>query len=223
MRSKRFAVLVALTLALPSAGHAAPCPDFFRFVDFGIETPGGVVPGGPTFRAEGFDGAPLLVSGKTECRAAERTARDGPGNPIPIVARMRYAPEATGLNLTELALFSSADIAGAAEAAASAHRVRLDDPLTEILRTETSLCLRDAEALSCQIVSPAGGPFAPVVYCADGLCRMPFLALNEKVAASAAWPAEEMSGTDLITQVQAIYDFLAPLTSWRADFSGLGQ
>lgn len=222
-------VFVSLILSNGQA-YAEGCPDFFRFVDFGLETPDGTIRGGPTYRAEGFEGQALLIRELAVCGEVRDVAVDGHGNPIPVVTSVTYDPKMTGVDLTELRLTVVDDMVSEAERNAVEHRARLGRQTTTTRRGPDFLCasLEELGAVSCQFMSPFGGNLALVVYC-DGMeCRMPVLALNERVIAAATWVPSHASrnnhvsaASEIADKVQQVHDFLAPLSSWTPDFTGL--
>lgn len=209
--------------------QAESCPAFFRFVDFGIETPDGVVHrGGPTYRAQGFAGQPLLITQRTACRQVRDVAIDGRGNPIPVVTSINYAPAATGMNINELRLMVVDDAALLAEDNAVAHRARLESLESlesidgAITRGPNYLCasLMDPITISCQLTQPFGGNLALVVYCDPLECRMSVFAVRENIIAIASWQPSEASFGDpntaaqeIARMVQQVHGFLAPLSS----------
>ena len=221
-------LVVASMILLTPQARAEGCPDFFRFVDFGLETPDGTTRGGPTYRAESFDGQALLIRERTICRDVRDVARDGRGNPIPIVKSINYDPEKTGVDLKELRLQVVDDIASEAEQNAADHLARLENQTVVVRRGSDYLCvsLEEAHEISCQLVSPFGSNLALVVYCDLLECRMPALALNEKTIAVASWLPSQASQSDheaavseILGKVQQIHGFLEPLSSWRPDFT----
>lgn len=222
-------LLLFLASLMISSGHARAegCPDFFRFVDFGLDTPDGAMRGGPTYRAEGFDGQALLIRDLTVCRDVRSVAVDGHGNPIPIVESVHYNPEFAGVDLKDLRLIAVDDIAAVAERNAAEHRARLTRDTMETRRGPDYLCASQKlpNAISCQFVSPFGGNLPLVVYCDPVSCRMPSLAVNEKVIADVNWLPSDAMATDhdamvleMADKVQQVHDFLAPLSSWTPDF-----
>lgn len=224
-------ILVFISLILfKGQASAEGCPDFFRFVDFGLETQDGTIRGGPTYRAEGVDGQALLIRELSVCRDVRDVALDGRGNPIPVVTSVNYDPENTGMDLIELRLTVVEDIVSEAEHNAAEHRTRLERQVAIIRRGPDYLCasLEEPNKISCQFKSPFGGNLALVVYCDPLECRMPVLALNEKVIAIATWlPSKaslkdhEAAALEIADKVQQVHDFLAPLSSWNADFTRL--
>lgn len=225
-------IIVVFTLAVLFSvpASAEECPVFYRFVDFGQETSNGPIRGGPTYRAEGFDGQALLIRDRTLCRQGLHLAVDGRGNPIPIVSTVSYDPEKTGISLTLLRLTVPESIRAEAERNAAEHRARLERPNTLVGRGADFLCARlDApNRISCQFVSPFGSDLPLVVYCDAVECRLPIMALNEKVVAVAIWvPTQVVSGdfdaatTEIGSKVRQVHGFLAPLSSWTPDFRQL--
>jgi hypothetical protein len=74
-------------------------------------------------------------------------------------------------------------------------------------------------------MSPFGGNLALVVYCDPLECRMPALAVNEQIIATASWPPSHASASDhtaaaleIARKIKQLHDFLAPLSSWKPDF-----
>jgi hypothetical protein len=212
-----------LLMFFNAQANAQNCPEFFRFVDFGLEAPDGTIHrGGPTYRAEGFDGQALLIRDLTVCREVRNLAIDGRGNPIPVVTSINYSPEKTGIDLKELRLTIVEDVAAETERTASGHRARLERSNVVATRGPDRLCasLEGSDAFSCQLVSPFGGNLALVVYCTPLECRMPALVVKANIVAQASWvPSEaaikspELWAMEIADRVQEIHDFLAPLSS----------
>lgn len=224
-------IFVFISLILSnSPASAEGCPDFFRFVDFGLDTPDGALRGGPTYRAESFDGHALMIQELTVCNDVRDLASDGHGNPIPIVTSVHYDPDITSLDLKELRLTVLEDIASEAEQNAAEHRAKLESQSAIIMRGPDYLCasLEKPDGISCQFMSPVGGSIALVVYCDPFECRIQVLALNEKVIAVVTWlPSEtslrdhEAATLEMAEKVQQVHDFLAPLSSWKPNFTRL--
>lgn len=214
-------LLVSLTMAVQASAQS--CPDFFRFVDFGLEGRDGVTyRGGPVLRAEGFSGTPLLFRDMTECVAVPQMASDGHGNPIPVVKSISYDPIKTGIELTALNVAITEDAAAFAETHAQPHRRQLGRSGTATARSDRFLCAepREGGMLSCQVQSPFVGSTDLVVYCDQGTCTMPVMALNEQIFTSAVWTVEaefledaQAAGADISRKVQQIHDFLEPISS----------
>lgn len=212
-----------LLMLFGTQASAQDCPDFFRFVDFGLEAPDGTIHrGGATYRAEGFDGQALVIRELTICRDVRELAVDGRGNPIPVVTSINYSPEKTGIDLTELRLAAVDDIASETERNASGYRARLDQPDVVTTQGSDHLCasLKRADTFSCQLVSPFGGNLPLVVHCTPSECRLPVLAVKQNIAAAASWrPSEaamkdpEAWASEIVERVQQLHDFLAPLSS----------
>ena len=212
-----------LLIFLNSPARAADCPDFFRFVDFGLETADGPLQrGGPTYRAEGFDGQALLIRELTTCRKVRDLSVDGRGNPVPVVTSVDYDPEKTGIDLKALRLEAVSDVAAETERAAAEHRSQLEKDTTVVTAGPTYLCAspEGSDRFSCQLVSPFGGNLALVVYCNRAKCRVPALAVKANIIAQAAWVPSEAAvknhvvwALEIADRVQEIRDFLAPLSS----------
>lgn len=216
------ALLFSCVLSVQASAQS--CPDFFRFVDFGLEGPDGVTyRGGPVLRAEGFSGSPLLLRELTTCVDVPQMASDGHGNPIPVVESIVYDPLKTGIALTNLRVAITQDAAASADASAVTHRARLDQSGARTTRSDRFLCVAPREGgagLSCQVQSPFGGTAALVIYCDQMTCTMPVMAMNEQIFASATWavaPAffddAQAAGADILATVEQIHAFLAPISS----------
>ena len=122
-----YRIILTLALVTMAAGASAQsCPDFYRFVDFGLRAADRqFLRGGPLYRAESLAGTPLLDESKTQCRAVSDIAFDGHANPIPVVARIQYAIEKIPFELDELQVSFAEDTSAAASRNAARHRVRL--------------------------------------------------------------------------------------------------
>jgi hypothetical protein len=212
-----------LAILFNSQASAEKCPDFFRFVDFGLEAADGTVTrGGPTFRAESFDGQALLIRELSVCRGVRDLAVDGRGNPVPVVASVNYNPEGTGIDMKELRLMLVDDLASETERGAAAHRAKLERPGAFVTRGSNYLCasLKGSDKISCQLTSPFGGNFALVVYCDALECKMPVLAVKENVIAVSTWLRSKASpgdhkalASEIVEKIQKVHGFLAPLSS----------
>lgn len=209
--------------ALAGPLQAQTCPDFFRFVDFGlIDGDGNTYRGGPVFRAEGFDETPLLLRDQTECTDVRDVLKDGRGNPIPVATRITYDPAQTGLALQGLHVSAVGDTAQTAAENASAHLALLAQPGSTTARGDSFLCAQnpDADTISCQLASPYPGNTPLVVYCNATSCDMPVMAINDRLMVSAAWSRPGAPSTDLIRigadmsdRVRQIHAFLTPISS----------
>ena len=220
-----FLRVIAAILLVISASQvpAQTCPDFYRFVDFGLKgSDGGVYRGGPTFRAEGFGGQALLLASQTACLDVQDVAKDGRGNPIPVVTRIAYDPEETGIDLTELYVGVAEDIEALAENNARLHRDWQSESDAELTRGPNFLCVRSGTLgeISCQLESPYPGKAALVVYCDARDCTMPVMAISDRLHAIARWDSAESLmndphtlGASILDKVQSIHDFLEPLSS----------
>lgn len=215
--------LCVLFLATAGAANAQGCPDFFRFVDFGLQdAEGRFIRGGPHFRGESLAGTSFLKPGDTKCRSVREIASDGHGNPIPVVTHISYNVERTDLDLTTLHVSYSTDTRVAAQQNAQQHHARLSRVDAEPIRGENSLCVaaRDGVGVSCQLVSPYPGNTDLVVHCDQDQCDMPVLAVNANIMVSAVWPVTvsfraqiDGAGPQIFSTVQAIHAFLEPLSS----------
>jgi len=214
---------LVLILLFASQSSAEICPAFFRFVDFGLQgTDGTIYRGGPTLRAEGLNGQPLLLRERTTCLNVREIAKDGHGNPIPVVTSINYDPETTDIGLNELRVVSVDDTGHVAEQNAHLHRIRVSAADTELTRGPNFLCARPAgsQTLSCQLESPYPGNIALVIYCDAVACRMPIMAISDKLHVSAVWPTDaaflenpNAAGADMSDKVRKIRDFLVPLSA----------
>lgn len=217
------AVSFVLLFLFASQAKAQDCPDFYRFVDFGLKGSDGMIyRGGPLFRAEGFSGEPLLLTDRTVCLPVRETSKDGPGNPIPVVESIAYDPSKGALDLSVLTVSTLDNAAAQAEANAAVHVARLEQTDAIVMRGTHFLCASVIEpfALSCQLASPYPGNIALVIYCDDLRCTMPAMAASERLLVSAAWASDvsykstpENAGDEIHRIVLQIHDFLDQLTS----------
>lgn len=197
---------------------AQGCPDFFRFVDFGLEDRNGVFSrGGPLLRAESLGGTPLLLRDQTTCREVRDIASDGHGNPIPVVTGVSYDPARVQLGLSALHVRFAADTGESTQAAVRTHQDRLARADVRVIRGERFLCAQagSVDQISCQLVSPYPGNRALVVYCEDGACSLPALAMNDRMQISANWERTaqdpEKVAAQMMRMVAGIHAFLEPL------------
>jgi len=216
-------VAAILFIFFTSHASAKSCPEFYRFVDFRLEGNDGVIyRGGTILCAEGFNGEALLLTEQTECLEVIGLSKDGFGNPIPIVTRINYDPEQTGIKLTKLRVMFSGDPKAAADKNTSIHHTRLEEPDTVSTRGENFLCAssKNADTLSCQLFSPFPGNVALVTYCDALQCMMPVLVVNEQMVVSAVWESNQSflddpgnAGPTLSEKVQKIHDFLKTISA----------
>ncbi|MEO9819462.1 MAG: hypothetical protein ABJ370_11990 [Paracoccaceae bacterium] len=216
-------IILCLGVFFAGPASAQECPHFFRFVDFGLQiSDGGFSRGGPILRAESFSGTSLLSKGNTICRTVRDIASDGHGNPIPVVTSMAYDVEKAGLDLLDLHVSFVQDSTVAAETSARTHWKTVDRARTKPLKGQNSLCILSADnsSLSCQLVSPYPGNIALTVYCDASSCKMPVLAMNAHMSASASWAVDDSfwntpdrAGEEVFNKVQSIFAFLEPLSS----------
>lgn len=203
--------------------HAQDCPDYYRFVDFGLkDSKGTLYRGGIVLRAEGFSAEALLLEDKTQCLKVRDLAKDGHGNPIPVVASVDYIPQIIGIGLQTLRVTKSTNTTQAANKNASSHLARMQKPGAEITHGENFVCAKDtnAQALSCQLVSPYAGNTALVIHCKANTCQMPVMAINAELMVTAVWESSDellnnpqTAGTNFTTKAQQIHDFLKPLSA----------
>lgn len=202
---------------------AQDCPAFYRFVDFGLaDQTGTLYRGGPTLRAEDFNGEPLLVSAQTTCLPINDVAKDGHGNPIPVVSQIYYDPLHVGAEINELTVSRSDDIETAISQNAAAHKANLANADAAIMRGQDFLCVTGAtpDALSCQLVSPFKNTLDLVVYCDGQQCSAPLIAATEHLAISALWKTDVSinndtaeAGSAMVQTIRKIHDFLKPLSA----------
>jgi len=219
---RRLLATLALVLCASQAG-AQSCPDFFRFVDFGLEASDGVTyRGGIVLRAESFSGAPLLIRDQTVCLQAQDVAIDGRGNPIPLVTSVTYDPAQTGLSVLELQVWATGDTTAAAAQSAGAHLAALDSGDVRVTRGADFLCVMSdtTSGISCQLQSPFPGPAALVAYCDASVCTMPVMAISKKLSVRAVWSNSgalagdpDALGRSLSAKIQQIHGFLVPLSA----------
>ncbi|RED12825.1 hypothetical protein [Pontivivens insulae] len=209
--------LIAVFLA-PLRAQAEPCPDFYRFVDFGLpDAEGALHRGGPVVRAEGFAGETLLEAAATECVTVSPLSRDGHGNPMPVVSRIGFRVARLDSVFDSLSVFVAQDSLRFAQEAAMPHRAAVAGHDAAIFRGADILCVDQTNGLSCQIASPfdAAGPV--VAYCEASACHLPAMALNDRILVEARWPATD-EGVEALAEMiraqdQAIDAFLTPISS----------
>lgn len=218
--------LFAILLLALSAGHASAqtCPPFFRFVDFGLSASyGKIYRGGTLVRAEGLDGRALLLHPQTRCLAITDFAKDGPGNPIPIVTIVAYDPDLTGMSLNQLNLRSVKDSHMTATNNLENHLGNLSAEGAEVTRSADFLCVRTLpENTSCQLTTSYPNLAPLVIYCDAVRCEMPALAIKQNIIVDAMWSIESQQpqsadniGQTAMARVSAIHAFLGQLS---ADF-----
>ena len=206
-----------------SQASAQNCPDFYRFVDFGLKDKSGkIYRGGTVFRAENFDGEDLLLTDNTDCISVQEISKDGHGNPIPVVKSIAYNPQKANISLEEFNILAVDDTKTTAEKNASDHIAILERNDTTTTQGENFLCAMTAKKdnLSCQLVSPYSGNIPLVIYCNTTQCKMPILAINKQLQASASWKIKQeffnnpkIVATKMANKVQQIHDFLKPLSA----------
>lgn len=218
-----FRVLAAIVFSI--CAHpllAQSCPAFYRFVDFGIQTDGGeMLRGGRIFRAFDAEGAHLLDLEHTICRDVRDLAKDGRGFAIPVVSRVQYTSSALPDGLVALQLFASAqeDTLALADKSGAAHRFAVARAGATTTRGEAFLCAHgeDSDSISCQVVSPYGARFAPVVYCNAAQCEVPVMVRDSQLGIRATWnrPARASSeqsmdalAGDILQTLQRIHDII---------------
>lgn len=202
--------------------HAQNCPDFYRFVDFGLKgNDGAMYRGGTTLRAESFDGEPMLLADTSICLPITDVAKDGHGNPIPIVRQIFYDPAALNAGFKELSVFAPDELETAIADNAATHKANLASADAKITRGTDFICAGVAAqpGFSCQIVSPYAVSLDLVIRCDAHQCFMPVLAATEQLAISARWAIDPASlvdpaatASDMIGKVRQIHDFLKPLS-----------
>lgn len=217
-----FVSLVSL-LGFVTPSNAQTCPDYYRFVDFGLEDNSGVMyRGGTLLRAEGFSAEALLLENLTECLEVRDLAKDGHGNPIPVVESINYIPEITGTDLNTLRVSRVKDTELAANKNAEAHLSNVENAENATTKGENFVCVKpkSADMISCQLVSPYAGNNSLVVYCNANKCDMPVLAINEELMISTSWKSSNAllenpreAGLHSIAKAQQIHDFLKPLSA----------
>jgi hypothetical protein len=208
-------------MTFANIAKAEDCPTFFRFADFGLKASDGTFyRGGPVFRAEGFDGAALLLGDGAVCLRVPIVAKDGRGNNIPVVSSISYDPAKTGIALTSLRVASVDDTMSVADARASAHLAALGVSATKAVQGADFLCAYrdDSLDISCQFRSPFAGNAALVVYCGEMTCNMPVLAINDRIFAAASWNRDDVGdiaalASLMLLRIEDVRDFLGPLSS----------
>ena len=215
---KTIAIFILLLLA--TMAKAEECPDFYRFVDFGLVAGDGeTYRGGPVFRAEDLDGQILLRGGLTTCQNITDVAKDGHGNPIPVVSGISFDTAKAGLDLTRLDVSLVGDVKGAALMPAQKHEIAMAGSDARVVRGADFLCEGLDGSVSCQVSSLMVQDVSLIAFCDADTCTLPVIALNPRIAASAVWhharslnDAAEI-GAEISAKVRAIHAFLTPITS----------
>ncbi|MFK7744965.1 MAG: hypothetical protein AB8B47_07920 [Roseobacter sp.] len=218
----RLIAVTFLWMVCAGAAYGQSCPQFYRFVDFGLQGRNGDIHrGGPLFRAESFEGRSLLLTEQTRCLVVRDIAKDGHGNPIPVVSEVQYDPEKADLALTKLRVFTTPSAADTAARIEQTHLTVLDSVQATVLRGATYVCVQQASSdrISCQVVNPYQQDIALVVFCAQNTCEMPLMAFDAQIAVTAEWSIPEVGfdhlGEVVVKRLQQIENFLTPLSSTR--------
>lgn len=216
-------VLIASQFNLTTPANAQSCPDYYRFVDFGLEdNKGTLYRGGTLLRTEGFSAEALLLENLTQCLDVKDVAKDGHGNPIPVVKSINYLPEIIGTELNELRVSRVKNTQELATKNAVNHQSNLKNNNNTSTKGENFVCVtqKTNSHLSCQLVSPYPGNITLVVYCDSQKCNMPVYAINKELMISASWMNSDAllnnplrAGSEFIAKVQQIFDFLKPLSA----------
>lgn len=218
-------ILTSLTyiFSFTSPTYAQTCPDYYRFVDFGFEdNTGTMYRGGTLLRAEGFSAEALLLEDLTKCLEVRDLAKDGHGNPIPVVESINYITEITGAELSALRVSRIKDTEAAANKNAETHLANFENTENIATKGENFVCVtpKTADMISCQLVSPYAGNISLVVYCNAETCNMPVLAINKQLMISASWKSNDAmlkdplrAGSQSAAKAQQIHDFLKPLSA----------
>ncbi|MEO9651871.1 MAG: hypothetical protein ABJ360_24915 [Roseobacter sp.] len=208
-------VLFVLNLSAPQV-VAQSCPDYFRFVDFGISGADGALQrGGPVFRVV-EDGVSLLGGSPVTCLNIPYMFTDGHSLAIPVVTDIGYAPHLVAPNLSELAVKTVyGEARGQAEQNARAHRALLNKAAIQVTRGSDFLCAAQSATtevtVSCEIINPYDPAFPLVVYCSEQVCRMPVMAIDGTLKIAARWRnLETIDGaaigpsiSEMVTQIHA--------------------
>jgi hypothetical protein len=212
--------LIAILILMMAASQsvAQNCPDFYRFVDFGlIGRDGSINRGGIVLRAEGFNGDALLISTQTQCLDVRDLAKDGRGNSIPLVSQISYDPNVSTLPFNAISVAVSPDMTARAEAAAVPHRVSLADAETVQTTGPKSLCVRRSDSVNftCQIAQPYARDAPLIVSCNGTVCEMPVLAITDALYVSASWSINDsmIADAEIVAHVDRLTAFLDPLSA----------
>ena len=213
----RFLMIAVLMLGANGA-KAETCPNYYRFVDFGLEDPdGNLLRGGPVFRVVDVSGAPLLFRDQTLCSDVGDVFTDGHGHPIPVIEQFDYDPAKVGLGLAALRVDVVNDAAEAAEDSAARHREALAHSTAPQIRGSNYLCVDLDGLVSCQILSPFRIEIPLVVYCEEDHCEAPAFVLSDRVKAIASWPRADMPfdalGGAISERLNAVWVYLSEQSS----------
>lgn len=214
-------VTAFVTAVFAQSAPVGTCPDYYRFVDFGlVAQDGSIHRGGPTFRVENLAGQQLILPQHTTCLSLRETAVDGHGNPIPVVSSVSYDQNNVDQRVRSLRLSPVDDPETFLANIAEQHHLRLAAESAVVLLGSDYLCVSalTPSAFSCQFVSPFGAQQAPIVYCTQNQCTLPAMAIKDRIFATARWdqPVQSLAHAEAVTiknMLSALHDFLTPLTS----------
>jgi len=203
---------------LPVGAMAAPCPDYFRFVDFGTpDAAGAITRGGPIFRIV-QDGRSLLARDDTSCIDVGPLFTDGHAQPIPVVNTIGYLPDLVDPGLADV---SVTRVTGAAQrmsqANAMVHQTAKTSGQADIAKGADFVCVSVAYAFTKTVSCEAQNPFRPdlpvVVYCNGGSCRANVIAIDDDLIINADWTEQGATagdaGATASAMIASIHDFIA--------------
>lgn len=187
------------------AGQVAAfdCPDYYRFVDFGLEDSTGTLnAGGPRVRVEGFDGIGLLKWETATCLDLPFMRRDGFGNIIPVVEGITFDRGVLPVAVFALHLRRQPDIAARAEGSAAPHRTQVAAPQAKVTQGEAFLCVQwgNGRNVSCQFPALDRENLPLIVICGSEVCDLPVLHVGSGLEISATWPAPD----DVVANPQSV-------------------
>jgi hypothetical protein len=184
--------LILATCFSSGQAQAQNCPEYFRFVDFGVSrADGSIHPGGPTFKVK-RDGKPLFESGSVACRDIVPVFTDGHNQPIPLVTTFSYAPSLVASNMTSLSLTRTPNTSATdALVVVQRHRTIRNEADAAIINGADFLCASgapsSAQTISCEVVNPFEATLSFIVSCDGATCAMSAMAIDDAVHISANW------------------------------------
>lgn len=215
-------LLLNAFLFVAGSAAAQACPEFYRFVDFGLQGQDGIMyRGGTLLRAENTNREALLLRERTTCLDVAILAKDGFGNPVPVVSSINYDPAKIGLPLGELRVTGGLNVQAIAQELAEDHRTHVARAGSDRFQGAQFLCVpMAASGVSCQIVSPFGGSIPLIATCDGGQCVLPAYGISTQLMVRASWSVAPSViddpndvGQEVSKMVQQIHDFLAPLSA----------
>lgn len=181
-----------------SAGNvrAQSCPEYFRFVDFGLmDADEKLHSGGATFKVK-REGMPLFENGSVVCRDIAPVFTDGHNQPIPLVTSFKYEPTLVARNLTDLSITRATNtLVNDVPTVAQRHRKARNKAGVDVMKGSDFLCVTGEAAsprtISCEVVNPFDTTTSFFVACTGKTCAMSGMAIDDAIMVSGGWSSSE--------------------------------